>query len=178
MLASTPSDLALSVSVTTRPRRPGEVDGRDYRFVDEARFDAMVADRAFYEWAEVFGHRYGTPIDEIEERLRAGTDVLLEIDVQGANQVRMRAPGAVLILLRPPSMTELERRLRSRGTESDERIGRRLAEAEAELGQATWFDHVVVNDRLERASAEVAAIIETSRARSAGEADTTTEDPS
>ena len=178
-----PGDLVLSVSATTRPPRPGEVEGADYFFVDDAEFDRMVGDGELLEWAEVFhGHRYGTPAGPVERLRAAGRDVLLEIDVEGARWVHERAPDAVMILLEPPSREELERRLRSRGTESDASITERLAKADWELGQAPMFDHTVVNDDLERASAEVAAIIEASRARSASSdhaaAHDPTEDPS
>lgn len=119
----------------------------------------MVADGELLEWADVFGHRYGTPAEPIRRVLATGRDALLEIDVQGARQVKDRVPEAVLILLEPPSLQELERRLRSRGTESEERLGQRLAEAGRELEQRGWFDHVVANDEVEAASARVAAII-------------------
>jgi guanylate kinase len=158
-----PDGIVLSVSATTRPPRPTERDGGDYRFVDDATFDALVADDALLEWAAVFGDRYGTPAAAVEEARASGRDVILEIDVQGARQVRERAPDAVLVFLVPPSLGELERRLRARGTESEERIRRRLATAEAELAEAPAFDHVVVNDDLEAASSQVAAIIDASR---------------
>jgi guanylate kinase len=161
-----PDELVLSVSATTRPPRAGETDGVDYVFVDDDGFDRLVADGEMLEWAEVFhGHRYGTPAPPVEAHRAAGRDVLLEIDVEGARQVRERAPDAVLILLEPPSRDELERRLRSRGTESDTDIAERLAKADWELAQVNLFDHVVVNDDLDRASSQVAAIIEASRVR-------------
>ncbi|MFM7718585.1 MAG: guanylate kinase [Actinomycetota bacterium] len=149
----------LSVSATTRAPRPGERDGVDYRFVSDAAFDDLVASGGLLEWAEIVGHRSGTPAAPVEEALAAGRDVLLEIDVQGAGWVRRRMPEAVLIFLAPPSLEELERRLRSRGTESEESIRRRIAAAEVELGERGRFDHVVVNDDLDRATAEVAAIL-------------------
>jgi guanylate kinase len=157
-------DLVFSVSGTTRPPRPGEVDGRDYRFVSPATFDELVEDGAFLEWAEVFGHRYGTLIAPIADALEAGQSVVLEIDVQGARSVRARFPDAVLIFIVPPSasnfLQQLEERLRRRGSESEAEIARRLAAARKEMEEASWFDHVVVNDRVERAAAEVAAIID------------------
>lgn len=156
-------DLFVSVSVTTRPPRSTERPGVDYRFVSDEVFDRMIADGELLEWAEIFGHRSGTPVGPIEATLRAGRDALLEIDVQGARQIRGSRPGAVLILLEPPSLEELERRLRTRATEDDEKLARRLAKASWELEQRDWFDHVVVNDELERASSEVAAIIQGSR---------------
>lgn len=162
-----PQAYVLSVSATTRRPRPGEVDGTDYFFVDDAGFDRMVGDGEMLEWAEVFhSHRYGTPAGPVELHRDAGRDVMLEIDVEGARWVRERVPDAVMILLEPPSRAELERRLRSRGTDTDEGIAERLAKADWELSQRDLFDHTVVNDDLDGASSQVAAIIEFSRARS------------
>jgi guanylate kinase len=166
LLTRDPQRLALSVSATTRPARPSEVDGVDYRFLDDAAFDRMIETGELLEWAEVYpGRRYGTPRGFVDERRAAGLDVLLEIDVQGASQVRAQAPGALLILLVPPSLSALEARLRGRGTEDDAAIAERLTVAERELEQAGWFDHAVVNDDLYRATEDVAAIIEASRTR-------------
>jgi guanylate kinase len=153
----------LSVSVTTRQPRPGEGDGRDYFFITDEDFDRMIAEGQLLEWAQIVGHRSGTPRGYVEDQLNAGRDVILEIDVKGAGQVRAIEPEAVLIFLAPPSMEELERRLRGRETETEERIRRRMEAAEWEMTQQGWFDHVVVNDRLDRASSQVAAIIEASR---------------
>jgi guanylate kinase len=161
-----PEGLSLSVSVTTRASRPGEVDGVDYFFIDGDAFERMIRAGELLEWAEIVGHRSGTPRGFVEDRLAAGRDVVLEIDVVGASQVRERVPGSVLIYIEPPSMEELERRLRGRGTETEERIRLRLETAAWELEQRDWFDHVVVNDDLKRASAQVAAIIEASRSPS------------
>lgn len=161
-----PEGLSLSVSVTTRAPRPGEVDGVDYFFIDGDAFERMIRAGELLEWAEIVGHRSGTPGGFVEDRLAAGRDVVLEIDVVGASQVRERVPGSALIYIEPPSMEELERRLRGRGTETEERIRLRLETAAWELEQRDWFDHVVVNDDLERASAQVAAIIEASRSPS------------
>lgn len=164
LLSRDPEGLVLSVSATTRPPRAAERDGFDYFFVDDARFQRMIDDGEFLEWAQVFtGSRYGTPRAFVESRLVQGRDVLLEIDTQGAAQVRDRAPEAILILLEPPSIEDLERRLRGRGTESEASLAERLAAAERELAQAAWFDHRVVNDDLDRAVDEVAAIIQGSR---------------
>ena len=163
LVARDPEGLSLSVSVTTRPPRPAEVDGVDYFFVDDDAFDRMIRAGELLEWAEIVGHRSGTPRGFVDDRLAAGRDVILEIDVVGASQIRERVPGSVLIFIDPPSMEELERRLRGRGTETEERIRLRLETAEWELEQREWFDHVVVNDDLERASSQVAAIIEASR---------------
>lgn len=152
--------LAVSVSATTRPPRPGEVDGTHYRFVTDAEFDALVAEGAFLEWAQVFGHRYGTLLADVDRLRAAGTDVVLEIDVQGAAIVRDRVQDAVLVFLEPPSEEELRRRLAERGTETGEALERRLAAARREMAGSTGFDHVVVNDDLDRAVGEVLAIIE------------------
>jgi guanylate kinase len=152
--------------VTTRAPRPAEVDGVDYFFVDDDAFDRMIRAGELLEWAEIVGHRSGTPRGFVEDRLAEGRSVVLEIDVVGASQVGERVPDPVLIFVEPPSMEELERRLRGRGTETEERIRLRLETAAWELDQRDWFDHVVVNDDLERASAQVAAIIDASRSRS------------
>ncbi len=163
LLARDPEGLVLSVSATTRPPRPGEVEGRDYTFLDGATFRSLADGGGLLEWADVFGNLYGTPVEPVDQQLRSGRDVILEIDVQGAEQVRARAPDALLIFLAPPSLPDLEGRLRGRGTESDDRIAKRLEKAAWEIAQAAWFDHVVVNDDLQRASDEVAAIIDASR---------------
>lgn len=166
------------MSATTRPPRASEVNQLDYFFVDDLEFDRMIGAGELLEWAEVFNrHRYGTPSSPVSEHLAAGRDVILEIDVEGAKQVRQQAPEAVLILLKPPSMDELERRLRSRGTESDASIAERLAKAGWELDQRDLFDHEIVNDDLEHASSQVAAIIEASRVRRSDPSDLPTEEP-
>jgi guanylate kinase len=159
-------DLRFSVSLTTREPRPGEVDGVHYRFVSEEEFEAMVARGGFLEWAELYGgHRSGTPAAEVEAAVAEGRDVLLEVDVQGARSVRERAPDAVLVFLQPPSEEELARRLRARGTEEGPALDRRLAEARREMAEAPRFDHVVVNDRVEDAVAELLAIIDRKETR-------------
>jgi guanylate kinase len=150
----------LSVSCTTRPPRPGELDGLDYRFLSPQEFDRRIEDGAFLEWADVYGHRYGTLAAPVAEALERGKDVILEIDVQGAARVRQRMPDAVLIFLEPPSLDALVERIRLRHTEDEAAMARRLAAASRELEQASWFDHVVMNDEVDRAAAEVAAIIE------------------
>jgi guanylate kinase len=156
-------DLVFSVSFTTRSPRPGEVDGVHYRFVSETEFDRMIDAAELLEWASVFGHRSGTSRGEVDEALTEGRDVLKEMDVQGAAQIRERMPQAVLIFLAPPSEDELARRLRERGTEEGPALERRLAEARRELAQATWFDHIVMNDELEAAVGRVLAIIDAGR---------------
>jgi len=160
LLERDPHEMALSVSVTTRAPRAGEIHGEHYLFVSDGSFDRMIADGDLLEWAPVVGHRSGTPRVAVEEMLDSGRDVILEIDVQGAEQVRRLVPEAVLIFLAPPTMEELERRLRDRGTETDEGIAARLAIAHREMEQRPWFDHVVVNDDLDRASSQVADIID------------------
>ncbi|MEW6059863.1 MAG: guanylate kinase [Actinomycetota bacterium] len=161
-------EIWLSVSVTTRSPRPGEEHGVDYLFVSDGRFDDLVDRGALLEWALVVGHRSGTPVEPIERELAAGRDVILEIDVQGARQVKARVPEAVLVFLAPPSMEELERRLRSRGTEDEEKLALRLATAQEEMGEMGWFDHVVVNECLDEATAQVEAILQTSRSPTQG----------
>lgn len=152
--------LRTSISATTRPPRPSERDGVDYVFVSDEEFSRMAREGELLEWAEVFGHRYGTPVRPLWEALDHGDDVVLEIDVQGAHQVREKMPAAVLILLEPPSMHELERRLRERGTEDEPLLAERLATAAWELEQRSWFDHVVLNDDVGRAVDLLVAIIQ------------------
>ncbi|HVL99271.1 MAG TPA: guanylate kinase [Egibacteraceae bacterium] len=152
-------DLDLSVSATTRPRRPGEVDGVHYRFLSPGAFDTLVADGGLLEWAEFSGWRYGTPAGPVRDALGAGRTVVLEIDVQGARQIRDRLPDATLVFLAPPDLATLRRRLESRGTESPDAIAARLHTARAELGEARWFDHVVVNDDVDTAADTIARIL-------------------
>ena len=156
--------LEVSVSATTRAPRPGERDGVAYRFVDDVTFDRLVDGDALLEWAEYAGHRYGTPRGPLEDAVERGRTVLLEIEVQGALQVRSRMPEALLVFLVPPAFDELERRLRDRGTEDEPTIQARLDVARGEMEAQDKFDHVVINDDLERATAEVARLI--GRARS------------
>jgi len=151
------------VSATTRQPRPGEVDGVHYRFVSEPTFDALVASDELLEWAEYAGHRYGTPRAEVAAAVAGGRTILLEIEVQGALQVRRRLPEALLVFLVPPTIEELQRRLRDRGTEDEATVAARLEVARSELGAQDRFDHVVVNDDLDRATAEVAALIDRAR---------------
>jgi guanylate kinase len=160
-------DLAFSVSCTTRRPRPGEIDGKDYRFVTPATFTELVEDGAFMEWAEVFGNRYGTLAAPVLQELEEGRDVILDIDVQGAAAVRERLPEALLIFLVPPSRAALGARLGRRHTEGEVERTRRLDRAEWEMAQSSWFDHVVVNDELERAARELAVIIDDGTTRPA-----------
>ena len=153
-------DLWVSVSVTTRPPRPGEVDGLDYVFVDDVEFDRLIAAGELLEWAEVHGAaRYGTRRSAVEEHLATGRPVLLEIDVQGARQVRARMPEALLVFLAPPSAEELERRLVGRGTEDPEERARRLRTAEVELAAMDEFDVTIVNDDVATAAAELVDLL-------------------
>lgn len=152
-------DLALSISATTRAPRPGETPGAAYHFLDDAEFDRLVASGGFLEWAEFGGRRYGTPWTSVAESLAAGRTVLLEIEVQGALQIRERFPDAVLVFLRPPDEEALLERLRRRGADSPERIAERLDIGRWELSQASAFDHIVVNDDVEAAAARIASIL-------------------
>jgi guanylate kinase len=164
LLAALP-DLELSISATTRRPRPREDEGRHYYFVDRADFDRMIAAGGFLEWADIFGERYGTPREPVERALAEGRDVLVEIDVQGARQVKAANPGAYMVFIKPPSLTELERRLRTRATETDQQVRRRLAKAADELAAEPEFDVTVVNDDLEQAAREVIQIVDQLRRR-------------
>jgi guanylate kinase len=156
--------LTMSVSATTRPMRPGEVDGRDYHFVDVATFKAMVANHEFLEWAHVFGHRYGTPRAPVEAALASGRDVLFDIDWQGAQQLYQEAgPDVVRVFILPPTMDELERRLRARGTDSDEVIAARMERAANEISHWDGYDYVLINDDVDRCFDEVKAILRAER---------------
>ncbi|NPV59577.1 MAG: guanylate kinase [Actinobacteria bacterium] len=148
----------LSVSATTRAPRSGETHGVQYYFLDRATFRDKVRNGDFLEWAEVHGNLYGTPRQSVVEHLEGGRDVILEIDVQGARQVREKMPDSVGIFVMPPSLEELERRLRGRGTESDSEIARRLRNAREESKAAEEYRYVVVNDDLRRAREELCAI--------------------
>jgi guanylate kinase len=159
LLAARPS-LAVSVSHTTRTMRPTEVDGRDYHFVDNAEFDRLVAAGAFLEHARVFDNQYGTGREQVDAKRAAGHDVLLEIDWQGARQIRSSAPDCVTTFILPPSRAALEERLRTRKTDSDAVIARRLADAATDMSHCLEFDYAVVNDRFEQAVAELLAIID------------------
>jgi guanylate kinase len=157
-------NVELSVSVTTRPKRRGEVDGRDYHFIDRARFDAMVASSELMEWAEVFGHRYGTPRQPVIAALRAGRDVLFDIDWQGTQQLRETArDDLVSVFILPPSVRELERRLKTRAQDSRDVIGQRMAKAANEMSHWPEYDYVIVNKDKAHAFAEVRAILAAER---------------
>jgi guanylate kinase len=166
-LLATVSGLRFSVSYTTRPRRAGEENGREYEFVDGARFDAMIAAGGFLEWANVFNHKYGTGLSATEEALASGSSLLLDIDVQGARQVRASGLDAVSVFILPPDYAALEQRLAGRGSEDAATLARRLHEARREALEYDRFDYVVVNADLEVASAELAAIVRAETARTA-----------
>ncbi len=159
--------LRFSVSYTTRPPRPGEVDGVHYRFVDEAAFRAKVPRGEFLEWAEVHGRLYGTGRAETVAALNDGLDLLLDIDVQGAALIRVSGLEAESIFILPPGVEQLEQRLSLRGTEDRATLERRLANACAEVARWQEFDYVVVNDDLDEATADLCAIVRAARARSA-----------
>jgi len=155
--------LWFSVSATTRPRRAGETDGKDYLFLDRREFERIRDEGGFLEWFDVYGDLYGTPRAPVEDHLAAGDDAVLEVDVQGAFAVREKYPDAVLVFVKTPSRQEQRRRLLERGKDDPEAIERRLAQAEAEESAADRFDAVVVNEDADRAAGEVAAILKSRR---------------
>ncbi|HEY1474068.1 MAG TPA: guanylate kinase [Pseudolabrys sp.] len=158
--------VTLSVSVTTRKIRPGERDGRDYTFIDRRRFDALVEQDALLEWAEVFDNYYGTPTKPVMDALAQGRDVLFDIDWQGTQQLREKARGdLVAVFVLPPSIPELERRLRSRAQDDYETIHRRMAKAADEMSHWAEYDYVVINRDLDRAFSEVKAVLSAERLR-------------
>lgn len=157
--------LSFSVSHTTRAPRPGETDGEDYHYVDDATFTEMVEAGAFAEWAHVHSNRYGTSRGEIRRIADLGKDIVFDVDVQGAASLRAAYPTAVSVFILPPSMAALEARLRGRGTESDASLRVRLDNARKEIAQAPTFDYLVVNDDLDRATSSVASIIAAERLR-------------
>ena len=150
---------ALSVSMTTRQPRTGEVDGRDYFFVTDEEFENRIANDEMIEYAGYCGHYYGTPKDFVEKNLEEGKDVILEIESQGAAKVRQKMPEAVSLFLVPPSFEELSRRLHGRGTDSEEVIQRRLATARKEAKELEHYDYIVINDTIENAVGEILAIL-------------------
>ena len=162
------AEIAMSVSVTTRAMRPGEVDGVDYHFRERADFDRMVEDEEFLEWAEVFGHCYGTPKAQIKAGLKEGQDFLFDIDWQGTQQLYQRMETDVVrVFLLPPSIEALEQRLRARGTDSDEIIAGRMARARAEISHWDGYDYVVINDDIDSCFAQVRGILQSERLRRA-----------
>jgi guanylate kinase len=164
MMLEADKDIALSISATTRPPRPGEIDGVHYHFVDVETFKKMASDGEFLEWAHVFGHRYGTPRAPVDAMLEAGKDVLFDIDWQGAQQLYQEAgPDVVRVFVLPPTMEELERRLRSRNTDSDEVIAARMERAANEISHWDGYDYVLINDNVEGCFDEVRAILRAER---------------
>ncbi len=156
--------LKMSVSATTRPKRPGEVEGRDYRFVDKARFEEMAKGDELLEWATVFDNRYGTPRAPVEAALSGGQDVLFDIDWQGTQQLRQKARGDVVsVFILPPSAAELEKRLHSRAQDSDEVIRGRMSRASHEMSHWAEYDYIVINHDIDAAFAEVQSILKAER---------------
>ncbi len=153
-------DVWVSVSVTTRAPRPGEREGVHYHFISDERFDELVATGGLLEWAEVHGYRYGTPRAAVEQKVALGVQAILEIDPQGAFQVRDLIGDSVLVFIMPPSPEELVRRLEGRGSETEEQVAVRMKTAERELALVGNYDHVIINDDVARASDELARIIE------------------
>ena len=157
--------LHYSISATTRPPRPGETDGVNYWFVGAAAFQAMIEGDELLEWAEVYGNRYGTPRRTVADMLAEGKDVVLEIDIQGALQVKRNFPEGIYIYLIPPSIEELSLRIHKRGTDSPEVISKRLSCVRAELAHASQYDYIVLNDVLEEAVGKVMAIVAAEKCR-------------
>lgn len=159
-------NITFSISFTTRPPRAGEVDGVAYHFVDESGFRAKIARGEFLEWADVHGRLYGTSRSETEAVLRSGRDLLLDIDVQGAAQLRASGLNAVSIFIVPPDFATLQARLAGRGTEDPASLARRLADARGEVAEYQQFDYLIINDRLDRALDDLVAIVRAARVRS------------
>jgi len=172
-------NMEFSISYTTRKPRPGELNGRDYFFVDRKTFERMIEEGDFLEWAEVYGNLYGTSKSQVLKALKEGKDILLDIDTQGALQVKKNFPEAVLIFILPPSLKELERRLKKRGTDDEETIKKRLQIAREEIRKALEYDYIVVNDILEVAFERLRFIITAEKCRTdrlAGEIEKIVED--
>ena len=166
MLLEADKEVTISVSATTRPKRPGECDDVDYHFVSDSEFERMVENGDFAEWAYVFDHRYGSPKEPIKEALKIGHDILFDIDWQGTQQLRGAfGTDLVRIFVLPPSMQELERRLRSRGTDSEDVIESRMRRAASEIGHWGEYDYVLINEDMDECLREVRTIIEAERLR-------------
>jgi len=164
MLMSAERDITMSVSATTRPKRPGETHGVDYHFVDDAEFDRLIEAGEFVEWAPVFGFRYGTPKNPVKDALRAGRDILFDIDWQGTQQLEAAmGEDLVTIFILPPSMEELERRLRARNTDSEEVIATRMARAAGEISHWPEYEYVLVNRDMDECLAQVCSIVAAER---------------
>ena len=167
LLGRRAEDLHFSVSHTTRTRRNGETDGREYHFTTPRDFRAMINRDEFLEWAEVHGNLYGTARREVLPRLAAGQDVILDIDVQGVRQVKAKYPGSIAVFILPPSPLELSRRLRARGLDDEGQIEKRLANAAREIDEVAQYDYAIINDDLERALSSLEAIVSAARLRPA-----------
>lgn len=164
-------DLGFSISHTTRKPRPGEIDGKDYHFIDEMKFDQMIEKDLFVEWAKVHGNRYGTARSELHRAETSGRDLIFDIDFQGARQIREQYPDAVAIFVLPPSIEALHRRLRKRGTESAKSLERRFKAALKEIGHHQLFDYLIVNDELDIAYDNLRAVVLAERCRHSRAAD-------
>jgi len=163
-LLASDKQISLSVSATTRPPRTGEVHGKDYHFVDTPQFKRMTADGEFLEWAHVFGHRYGTPKTPVEAMLESGKDVLFDIDWQGTQQLYQEAGNDIVrVFILPPSITELEERLRNRGTDSDDVINDRMSRAKSEIGHWDGYDYVLINDDIDACFEKITHILAAER---------------
>jgi guanylate kinase len=158
-------DLRFSISYTTRPMRPGDQNGRDYHFVSPAEFQKMIEDEDFAEWAEIYGHRYGTAKVFLRQAREEGLDIILDIDGQGARQLREKKVGGVFIFLLPPSIEELKRRLANRKTEEKEALAERLRKARMEMAESEWYDYWILNDNLEEAKERLKGVIQAERCR-------------
>ena len=159
--------LAYSISHTSRLPRGNEQDGIDYHFVTERNFREMIERNAFLEWAEVHGHLYGTALDTIKAQMSAGSDILMDVDVQGGRNVKKQFPESTLIFLLPPSLETLKQRLTARGTDDPEVIEKRMAQASEEIRHCSWYDYIIINDDLEKAVFEAQSIIISARCRRA-----------
>jgi guanylate kinase len=157
--------LTFSISHTTRPARPGEKNGTDYYFVSAEEFKQSIAQQKMAEWTEIYGNCYGTAVDTIRQLFAGGSDILFDIDERGARQLTEKYPNAVTILILPPSLEELKKRLRERGTEDAESLARRLKRAQDEIHSMAWYRYTVINDRIEEAAAELSSIILAERCR-------------
>ena len=168
MLLEADGDVTMSISATTRPSRPGEVEGVDYHFVDDAEFDQLIAANEFVEWAPVFGYRYGTPKAPVKQALRDGRDILFDIDWQGTQQLHSAmGEDLVRIFILPPSMAELERRLRERGTDAEDVVADRMQRAASEISHWAEYDYVLVNADMDACLAEVRTIVVAERLKRA-----------
>ena len=164
MLLNADAEVTMSISATTRPKRPGEVEGSDYHFVDDAEFDRLIDIGEFVEWAPVFGYRYGTPKAPVKDALRDGRDILFDIDWQGTQQLKAAmGEDLVSIFILPPSMAELERRLRERGTDSEDVIADRMARAAGEISHWPEYEYVLINRETDECLAEVRSIVAAER---------------